>query len=116
MKRIFFSILVFLTLFTNLIYANIDEQIDAIKHASVKERFKLMNEFKKNLIQMKEKERIEAIKKLSIKSNNKNAKKALDELKQHTKRNKLQKQIEDHHIDEDNMISVTDDQGGENDD
>ena len=117
MRRIFFSILILLTLFTNLIYANnIDEQIDAIKHATIEERFKLMNEFKKNLIKMKEKERIDAIKKLSSKQNNKNAKKALDELEQHTKRNKIQKQIEHNNIDEDNIINETDNQGGENDD
>ncbi|PTB83651.1 hypothetical protein C9926_01770, partial [Sulfurovum lithotrophicum] len=111
MKRIFFSCIVFVTLFTNLIYANIDAEIDAIKHASVKERFKLMNAFKKNLIKMKEEERIKAMTKLTIQSKNKHAKKALDELKQHAKRKNIQNHIEYHAIDEDNIVNETDDQG-----
>ena len=101
---------------TLVLHADIDAQIDAIKNASVEERFKLMNAFKKNLIKMKEEERIKAMTKLTIQSKNKHAKKALDELKQHAKRKNIQKRIEYHAIDEDNIIDETDDQGGENDD
>jgi len=54
--------------------------------------------------------------KLTIHSKNKYAKKALDELKQHSKRKNIQNHIEHHSIDEDNMIGEIDDQGGENDD
>ena len=116
MKHIFFRLLFICILSTPLLYANIDAQIEAIKNASVEERFKLMNAFKKNLIKMKEEERIKAMTKLTIQSKNKHAKKALDELKQHTKRKEIQNRIEHHHIDDDNVIDASTEQGGENDD
>lgn len=47
-----------------LLFADIDAEIEKIQHASVSERFKMMNAFKQKLIQMREKERFEAIKKL----------------------------------------------------
>jgi len=51
MKTVFFNILLLLICSNLILYAdaNIDAQIEAIKHASVKERFKLMNEFKKGV-------------------------------------------------------------------
>jgi len=94
---------------TPLLYADVDAQIEAIKSASVKERFKLMNAFKKNLLNMKEQERINALKKLSKKSNSKNAKMALKELKEVSKRNKMKKHLEYDYIDEDSFL---DDQEG----
>jgi len=102
---------------SSILYADIDAQIDAIKNASTEERFKLMNTFKRNLLKMKEEERIKAITKLSEKSNTTHAKKALDELKQNAKRRHIQKHLETHHIDEDNIVNETTDQeGGESDD
>ena len=115
MIRIFFIFLFLVSCNTIFLYANVDTQIEAIRHASVEERFKLMNAFKKNLIKMKEEERIKAMTKLTIQSKNKHAKKALDELKQHTKRKNIQNYIEHHSIDEDNIIEETNTQGGEND-
>ena len=116
MVRIFFTLLLFVSCNTIHLYANVDAQIKAIKNASVEERFKLMNAFKKDLIKMKEEERIKAMTKLTIHSNNKHAKKALDELKQHTKRKEIQNRIEHHHIDEDNIVNETDNQEGESND
>lgn len=100
-----------------MLYADIDAQIDAIKHASAEERFKLMNAFKRNLLKMKEAERIKAITKLSEKSNKTHAKKALNEFKQHAKHKHMQESLEYDHIDDDNLITETTEQGGgENDD
>ncbi len=108
-KRTLLQITIVLICSCSILNANIDEQISAIKNASVEERFKLMNAFKKKLIQMKEKERIDALKKLSSQSNKKQAKMALDELKQASKRNKIKKHIDHNFIDED---SFTNDQEG----
>lgn len=101
---------------TLVLHADIDAQIDAIKHASVAERFKLMNAFKRNLVKMKEEERIKAITKLSKKANTIQAKKALNELKENAKRRHIQKQLETHHIDADNIVSQVTQQGGEESD
>ncbi len=114
--RILFIFLFLVSCNTILLNANVDAQIEAIKNASVKERFKLMNEFKKGLIQMKEEERIKAMTKLTIQSKNKHAKKALDELIEHTKRKNIENHIEHHSIDENNIVNETDDQGEGNDD
>jgi len=116
MRQIIFNILLLLCSTTFILHADIDAQIDAIKNASVEERFKLMNAFKKNLIKMKKEERIKAIIKLSKKSNNTHAKKALDELNQNSKREHIQNQIEHNHIDEDNIVNETNDEGGEEND
>ena len=117
MIRILFIFLLLVSCNSILLHANVDAQIEAIKNASVEERFKLMNEFKKNLIEMKEEERIKAMTKLTIQSKNKHAKKALDELKQNAKRKDIQNHIEHYHIDDDNIVSqVTDQEGGESDD
>ena len=111
-----YTIIMFMGI-TLMLHADIDAQIDAIKNASVEERFKLMNAFKRNLIKMKEEERIKAITKLSEKSNKAHAKKAFDELKKNAKRKDIQNHIEHHHIDDDNIVSqVTDQEGGESDD
>ena len=98
---------------SSILYADIDAQIDAIKNASTEERFKLMNTFKRNLLKMKEEERIKAITKLSKKSHTTYAKKALKELKKNTKRRQVQDSLEYHHVDDDNLITETTDQGGE---
>ena len=109
--RWLYAIIVFISMAT-MLHADIDAQIDAIKNASVEERFKLMNTFKRNLLKMKENERIKAITKLSEKSNKTQAKKALDELKQNAKRRHMQNSLEYHHVDDDNLITETTDQGG----
>lgn len=117
MKYRWLYTLIIFTSMAPILHANIDVQIDAIKNASVEERFKLMNAFKRNLLKMKEAERIKAITKLSEKSNKTHAKKALDELKHHTKRRHMQDSLEYHHVDDDNLITETTDQGGgENED
>lgn len=107
-----YLIIIFISM-TITLHADIDAQIDAIKNASVKERFKLMNAFKRDLVQMKEEERIKAITKLSKKSSKIHAKKALDELKENAKRRNIQKHLEMHHIDEDNIVNETTTQEGE---
>ncbi len=53
-----------LLLLPMLLLADIDEQIEAIQHAPLKERFKLMNAFKNRVIQMREEERLQALHKL----------------------------------------------------
>ena len=116
MRHAWHYIIIMLIGMTLMLHADIDAQIDAIKHASVKDRFKLMNAFKRNLIKMKEEERIKAIKKLSETSNSQQAKEALSELKENTKRRHIQKQLETHHIDEDNIVSQITQQGGEESD
>jgi len=117
MKHIWLYTVVIVMSMTLVLHADIDAQIDAIKNASVEERFKLMNAFKRDLIKMKEEERIKAITKLSEKSNKKHAKKALDELKQNAKRRRIQKHLDTHHIDDDNIVNeLTDQEGGESDD
>jgi len=117
MKNTWLYIIIICIGMTLMLHADIDAQIDAIKHASVEERFKLMNAFKRNLVKMKEKERIKAIQKLSEKSNNTHAKKALDELKETYKRRQIQKHLDTQHIDEDNIVSqITEEGGGESDD
>jgi len=107
-----YTIIMFMGM-TLMLHADIDSQIDAIKNASVEERFKLMNAFKRDLIKMKEEERIKAITKLSKKSSKIHAKKALDELKENAKRRNIQKHLEMHHIDEDNIVNETTTQEGE---
>lgn len=105
MRVLFWSMLTGMVLLTHPLSANIDAQIDAIKHASVKERFKLMNAFKKNLIKMNEKERIKAMMKLT---NSKKAKQALDEIKKKQEKNAIKRQLEYHHIEENNIVNETD--------
>jgi len=63
------------------LYGNIDARIDAIQKASVEERFKLMNAFKKEVVHMKEEERIDAITKLKSITRSRHSSRALKELK-----------------------------------
>lgn len=49
---------------STLLYASIDDEIEAIQQAPIEERFKLMNELKKRIVQMKEEKRMTTIKKL----------------------------------------------------
>jgi len=78
MKKIIFFLFLYISLF-----ANIDSQIEAIQRAPVAERFKLMNTFKKEIIQMQEKERIQAMSKLQSITESKHADKAFKELRNH---------------------------------
>jgi len=115
MKKYIFLFFIFFKLNYSL-YANIDAQIEAIQHASVEERFKLMNAFKETLIQMKEEERIKAMTKLSTKSNNKHAKKALEELKQHANKTQIRRHMQHHQSEEENIANETEDNNeGDND-
>ena len=66
--------------------ANIDAQIEAIQKASVSERFRLMNAFKREIVQMKETERIEALTKLRTINHSKHADTALREITKHRPR------------------------------
>ena len=112
--RVYFLVLLVYTIIP--LYASIDSDIEAIQNASEKEKFKLMNAFKKNLVQMKEEERIQAMTKLTKDSKNVHAKKALDELKEKSKLNRMKKYIEQQQIHEDNIASETEDMnGGDND-
>lgn len=67
------------------LYANIDARIEAIQNASVEERFKLMNAFKKEVVHMKEEERIDAITKLKSITRSQHSNRALNELKKHAR-------------------------------
>lgn len=81
--------LLILLLYISLILplsANIDAQIEAIQRASVSERFKLMNAFKRDIVQMKETERIEALTKLRSINNSKHADSAFREITRHKPR------------------------------
>jgi len=114
LKIVYISAL--LLLLQHPLYADIDAKIKAIQNAPVHERFKLMNEFKREMAKMQEKERIEAISKLTSKSNNKQVKKVLKELKKQQARKSIQVQMETHHLGEDSILSNLDDQEGNNDD
>lgn len=81
MKKV---LLIFIFLYFPL-FANIDAQIEAIQKAPVEERFKLMNAFKQEIVQMQEKERIDAMSKLQSITRSKHANKAFKELRGHHK-------------------------------
>lgn len=85
MKRLVL-ILFFILNFHIALYADIDERIKAIQHAPASERYKLMNAFKRELVQMKEEERISALKKLSRINQSKHARSVLKELSKRTHR------------------------------
>jgi len=108
------SILLTLPLCSN----NIDEQIKAIRNAPIEKRYKLMNAFKKELIQMKKEERMQALKKLTKNSKKQDANKVLKALEKHTAQQKIRQQLEAQHIDIDNIQNDTEDQheGDYNDD
>lgn len=67
------------------LYANIDTRIEAIQNASIEERFKLMNAFKKEMVQMKEKERMDAITKLKSITRSQHSNRAFKELQKHAR-------------------------------
>lgn len=116
MRHSIFKFLLLFSLFAYNSYADIDAQIEAIKQAPVSERFKLMNAFKKNLIKMKEEERIRALKKLTIHTSSKHANKALGEIKNKKQDDKVRRDLESHHIDEEIIINQsTDHEGGDDD-
>jgi hypothetical protein len=81
-KAIFFLSISIIPLFLK---ADIDMQIEAIRNAPLKERFKLMNAFKQEIINMKEKERIKAITQLKSITKSKYGDRALHEIKTHMK-------------------------------
>ncbi len=62
------------------IYGNIDNLIEAIKKAPPSLRYKLMNQFKREIVKMNEQERIKAIKKLTQHNPSKNAQSVLHEV------------------------------------
>lgn len=63
--KFFFIIL----LYNVILYGSIDDEIEAIQQATVEQRFKLMNELKKKIVQMKEDKRMKSIKKLQQATN-----------------------------------------------
>jgi hypothetical protein len=116
MKKVVFLCIVTYLLFILPLYANIDEQINAIRNAPIEKRFELMNAFKKELIQMKEAERIQALKKLTIHSKKQDANKVLEALKKYTAQQKVRQELEAQHIDIDNIQNETQDQNEGDDD
>lgn len=116
MKDIGIRCMIVWLFFTLNSYANIDAQIKAIQNASVNEKFKLMNAFKKSLIKMKEKERIEAVKKLSIKTQNRRAKKVLKELTEHSHRAKIKKYREQNQLTQEAINTINSSETGDHND
>ena len=74
---LFFSIL-FLTI---PLFANIDDRIEAIEHASEEQRFAMMNQFKQELIKLQEEERLNAMRKLILITESNNSAEVLADLK-----------------------------------
>jgi hypothetical protein len=74
------------TLFPLWVHGNIDSQIEAIRNAPTEERFRLMNAFKQEIVEMKEEERIHAITQLKSITRSKYGDRALREIKTHAKR------------------------------
>jgi len=117
MKHILFHIIGICIIMTLHLYSQmIDEQIKAIKNSPVEERFKRMNAFKKELVKMKEDERIEALKKLTKASKRKDSHKILEALKQHMRKQRTRQELENQHINIDNIQNETQDQNGGDDD
>jgi len=63
------KIFMIILLYNAMLYGSIDDEIEAIQQAPVEERFKLMNELKKKIVQMKEDKRMQSIKKLQQATN-----------------------------------------------
>jgi len=76
----------FCTLFPLWLQGNIDAQIEAMRNAPIEERFRLMNAFKQEIVEMKEEERIHAITQLKSITQSKYGDRALREIKTHTQR------------------------------
>jgi len=123
MKQFIFTFFIslFSILFLNLplIANNIDTQIEAIQKAPIEERFKLMNSFKKEIVQMREEERIQAMSKLQSITQSKHADKAFKELRtrtrvRHTKehirtREELRPNMDQENDTKDNVETTTED-------
>lgn len=117
MKGILCNVFVLFYLASFASASSIDEEIKAIKSAPVEKRFKLMNAFKKKLIQMKEQERIDALKKLTKDAKKQDASAVLKALQKHTRQQKARQKLEEQQIEIDNIQNETQDQnGGDNDD
>ena len=101
---------IMISLLATLLYADIDSEIEAIQHAPIKDRFKLMNALKHKLIQMREQERSAAIDKL--KSITKTA--PTDLPKEEKNKVHIQKEIEQHIQEE--IEHETENHGGKEDD
>lgn len=99
MKAILFMILFLLPL-----WGDIDAQIEAIQRAPVSERFKLMNDFKKKIIQMREKERMEAVRKLQSITQNKDSKKVFKSLKNKKKKQHINRMNSTNELERDDEI------------
>ena len=96
--------------------SSIDEEIKAIQSAPMKKRFKLMNAFKKRLIQMKENERIDTLKKLTKNAKKQDASAVLKALQKHTRQQKERQKLEAQQIEIGNIQNETQDQSGGDDD
>ena len=83
--KYFLILLVYISLSLPL-SADIDTQIEAIQRASVSERYKMMNAFKREVVQMNETQRIEALTKLRSINHSKHADSALREITRHKTR------------------------------
>ena len=77
MKQAILKSLLLLILLSLSLFANIDTEIEAIQKAPVEERFKLMNAFKRKMVQMQEQERMKAIRKLRFITKSKHSSKIL---------------------------------------
>ena len=86
---LFFSIL-FLTI---PLFADIDDRIEAIEHASEEQRFAMMNQFKQELIKLQEEERLNAMRKLILITESNNSEEVLADLK--TESSKLERETID---------------------
>jgi len=105
-------------LFYSTLFSSIDEQIELIQNASDKDRFEMMNSFKKELIKLQEEERIGAIKKLILITESNNSQEVMEELKDNSKENILEESMDDEIKDdiEENIEFEEDDDDDEEED
>jgi len=96
--------ILFMILFLLPLWGDIDAQIEAIQRAPVSERFKLMNDFKKKIIQMREKERMEAVRKLQSITQNKDSKKVFKSLKNKKKKQHINRMNSTNELERDDEI------------
>jgi hypothetical protein len=76
------------------LFSDIDSLIESMQSVSDEERFKLMNEFKQEVIQLQEEERMEAMLKLISITQSDNAHEVLEELKSEN----ISQETEDAHL------------------
>jgi len=107
------------------LWGDIDAQIEAIQNASIEERFKLMNAFKKEIIKMREQERLQAIHQLKALTKNPHTKKGMNEIKiQESHTSEIEKQIEEereqamgeHEVENISEHAIEDEKGEKDDD